>query len=978
VDEGVTSGCRGGHVSLPLETPLVEWLAGRLQEEAPSRVDLSGAAVVFPGRRPALYLRRELGRLTGVPYFPPHCFDIDGFMALLAGLSHEGAGRKECHRISLVHLLYITVRAVWTRHEAEVPPALSGGFEDFFWAGLGLLDCFDEFGTELVPVSRLEIAVSTALAEAGLGADVRGLWPMLPELYRRWQIRLKEEGLWTRGEQYRIAASGIDEASLPFERVYLAGFAAITRAEEQVFSVLVRRGLGRVILQEGAGCFGAAGDWTFLRRLRSVCQGPVARVGASGHGSPPVTRRIYLYHGTGLHSQLDMASSALQAGSPGNRGLLPDDKAVILPRPEALVPVLNWLMEDAGVSYNISMGYPLERTPVARLLAGLVEGQEGRESGQYYLPQYMAVLRHPYVKGLAVPQTESGLPSGDFRAIVHAVEDWVARDRRIFADLDEIEGAVASVEGLSEASFRFLRETHRVLFRGLAEAGNLGDALDRLLEGLRWVVENGPAGRYPLAPDFFSSMVALLQELSAWPLAREPVSPSGLRLMLRHLVRHTRIPFHGTPLEGLQVLGFLETRCLHFRQVMMLDLNEGILPPERKPDPFLPPLLRACLGLPDPGQAVDLSRYHLHRLLAGAEEIHLFFDEGSGRTRSRFVEEYIWAVERQAGRRGAVQLIEPAVGFGAHTAENVAVPKDPLLLEFLGSFAYSATSIDTYLWCPLRFHARYVLGLDEKENAGAGEIDPRRVGVLVHRILRKVYGPWVGGPLPLAGTVARDFVSTADLCLEEEFGSPGHWSGSVRLFRQVLLYRLKNFLRVDGLRAQGCRLMGLELSCSMDFPLGDGRSVLLKGTLDRVERDAQGRVWVMDYKTGGKRGLPSLDLTFSGGNPRGLKEAVSSVQLPLYLLLCDRHFGLGGNWEGMDAALCMLKGLTGSATEGDVMAAFFGGGGGQTAVIEGFFRPFLQALFREILDPAVPVASDPGHPAYCSSCPYGRGLCKAA
>src|SRR5690606_12287136 len=52
---------------------------------------------------------------------------------------------------------------------------------------------------------------------------------------------------------------------------------------------------------------------------------------------------------------------------------------------------------------------------------------------------------------------------------------------------------------------------------------------------------------------------------------------SFLRLF-RQLVRSQRIPFSGEPLQGLQVMGVLETRNLDFKNVVILSLNEGAFP----------------------------------------------------------------------------------------------------------------------------------------------------------------------------------------------------------------------------------------------------------------------------------------------------------------------------------------------------------------------------------------------------------------
>ena len=57
-------------------------------------------------------------------------------------------------------------------------------------------------------------------------------------------------------------------------------------------------------------------------------------------------------------------------------------------------------------------------------------------------------------------------------------------------------------------------------------------------------------------------------------------------------------PFVGTPLRGVQVLGFLETRNIPFDRVFFLDVNEGIVPDATREEFFLPFKARQTLGLP--------------------------------------------------------------------------------------------------------------------------------------------------------------------------------------------------------------------------------------------------------------------------------------------------------------------------------------------------------------------------------------------
>ena len=104
-------------------------------------------------------------------------------------------------------------------------------------------------------------------------------------------------------------------------------------------------------------------------------------------------------------------------------------------------------------------------------------------------------------------------------------------------------------------------------------------------------------------------------------------------------------PFEGTPVKGLQVLGFLETRNLRFDRVFILDANEEVLPDTKKDDTLLPFRAREILGLPTYQDRDALVAYYFETLLQGADEVHLFFIENDKKERSRFVERLLW--ERQ-------------------------------------------------------------------------------------------------------------------------------------------------------------------------------------------------------------------------------------------------------------------------------------------------------------------------------------------
>jgi ATP-dependent helicase/nuclease subunit B len=972
------------HVSLPLGSSLIGWLAEDILAREPEGRDLSGTAVVFPGRRPALYLRRELGRLIGGPFHPPQIFDIDSFMAYMAGRAPAGSGRREAGQVELLHLVYSTARGIGRDGEYLLLPAVTSSFEGFFFWGLKFLDLFNEFGTELVAPDWIKQAVPSALADAGITEEARGLWPILPGLYSKWLDTLAGNSLWSRGEKYRIAAEHIDGLEWPFSQIYLAGFAALNRAEEKVFSVLTRLGIARVVVQDGPSPW-LVNDvkWKHLERLRSVCHGTWdIKINQSTNQPINQSPNFFFHQGFDLHSQIHMAEDVFSREPEDQGGLAPNQEAIVLPRPEPLIPVLSRLFEDTAVPYNISMGYPLERTALVGLLDSVFKAQEGRINDKYYASHYLAVLRQPYIKSLRLhsPSTSNHqiteLPDSSLRSVVHFLEAWLVREKRSFVRLEELEKAIAHLDEKDFPASQFLSHVHQMCFRafeGLKKIGELAMALKGLLE---WTVKYGTATGYPFTGEFMTAMVGLLDELEMGPVAKETASAPGLHSLFGHLMRQTRIPFQGIPLEGFQILGFLETRCLKFQRVMIFDVNEGVLPPESRPDPILPPDLRRHLGLPDKRQAVEISRYHFQRLLAGAKEIHLFFSEDKGQVKSRFIEELVWEAEKQAGRRGVIPIHSPSMVPRPRIPSAFSVKKSPQVIDFLSAFTFSATALDTYLSCPFRFYAKYVLRLDVPDTIDRDEIDPLLVGTLVHEILREFYLPWLDREIELSADCDNVLVTKSDMALERIFGSRAEWSGSVRLFREVLLYRLSNFLRLEREYAQGHLLMGLEVPCRMDLNLKEGRKVKVKGVLDRIERDEEGLVWVIDYKTGSKIKLPRATAVSKVSDRKAIKQEITSFQMPMYLLLCDQHYGLGSGWSGMNAALYGLRGLAGSSNLNALRTILFKQGDNQDKIVEGIYVPALKVIIEEILDPEIPFAHDPSDFGYCRSCPYSRRLCK--
>ncbi|MCU1371654.1 MAG: nuclease family protein [Ilumatobacteraceae bacterium] len=177
----------------------------------------------------------------------------------------------------------------------------------------------------------------------------------------------------------------------------------------------------------------------------------------------------------------------------------------------------------------------------------------------------------------------------------------------------------------------------------------------------------------------------------------------------------------------------------------------------------------------------------------------------------------------------------------------------------------SATSLEQWARCPHGYFIRQVLGVRPLEQPEDSlQITPIDRGKLVHTALEDFIReaidedripapghPWSAADHQRLATIANDHCDAA-----EAGGLTGRalfWQRD----RLKILVDLERFLRSDDdhRAATGARPIAAELAFGgdepwLEFPLGDGRTVRLRGNADRIDRGADGTLHVLDYKTG--------------------------------------------------------------------------------------------------------------------------------
>jgi ATP-dependent helicase/nuclease subunit B len=869
--------------ALPRGRDLIEEISILLKEDG-SHPALQENLVVFPGKRPGHFLRRAIAAAKKGPYLPPTIESLEEFIDRTY-CDLTGGGDRKLETIDAVAFLFEI-------HRAMDKPMGGEGFlslETFFSMGLRIFSDLEEL--------MMEDVGKNALSELGSSA---GPVPMRTEetlrslsfFYDRFYSLLSDAGYSSRSQRYRLVSEQLSRETLQWKRIVFAGFAEWTSVEASLFKKLLEWDGVHFVFQDGA---------TIRERLGYLGIGWEPPDNDANRSLP----NIEFHKSPDTHGQVFVLSNILreQAASLRRTGTMNtpplERTVVVLPSSGTLFALLYHALPSIGEEpYNISLGFPLERTPTWGFLSCLFRLIMSMDGDKVYIPDYLSFVLHPYTKNVYF----DGRPEGT-RILFHTIEERLTEDStRTFFSLKEIEDDPSII---SEISGRLrgeeaivapvqiqeqLTTIHSVFIRQLLLFEDVGSFAGRVMDILTFVYERSSARLHPLFHPFAESF---LQHLDALRQSRIKnlsfAEKQGYFHFLRRYVSHCLSPFEGTPLTGLQILGFLETRNIAFDRVYILDANEGVVPDTSRDNTFIPFQVRRRMGLPTHKEKEKAQLHYLRDLLDHSKETHIFYVENSKKEKSRFVERLLW--ERQLKEKSmSTEAYISTFGYNLslEASQPKPVPKTAAVVKWLRGRAFDATALDTYLRCPLWFFYKYVLGLSKKEEGVVG-VERIDIGRLIHKIMFVYFSTRQQVTLSKKDMGVEEMDTIVDNLFVQSYGSDPVGSAFV-LKRQVLL-RMREFIEnymLPLVCSLPVRIIGLERQ--MDIIIGNKR---FRGILDRV--DVRGdRTYIIDYKTGGSDrrfaiNYEQVDLC----NRRSWTRAVGSIQLPLYRLLYEQHENSG-------------------------------------------------------------------------------------
>lgn len=814
--------------------------------EAGDLPDLKSRCYVFPTQRACRHFEELLKeQYADHVFWSPRLMSIEEFIEFL---------NPEYTLASEIHLL-TELFEVYKKEASSIV------FEQFYGWGKVLLKDFDEVDRYLVNAELLyqnlqdiknidqafgpDEDVLKALLDFQKVIDVSGkgqlftefedTWKTVGKVYRLFREVLQQKKIAYSGMLYRETTENIHAgAAIPFKKVVFAGFNALSLSEESIFGSLIERGIAEIYFDVDSFYLNKNHHEAahFLKRYRHIWKGEsIHWVDADGFSQ---AKQIEVVGVPQNIAQAKVASEILT----GNAAYQSGSTAVVLGDEALLYPVLYALPEQPA-PINVTMGYPILSTPLGELI-------------KLYFDYQASLIRSE--KQVVVPvDTLRALASNALlQEDNHALLKWLSKTKqqvitwswlKDFEPLSEFTAGLIAPASTPLATLKFILELVEKLAYSDQETTN--DALlSRVHEG-------------------FSLLIAELAHL------KSTFDFNFIRKVASETLVSLKVPFGRESGNGLQVMGFLETRTLDFDNLIVLSVNEDLLPASSDNKSFIPFGLRKAFKMPHFTEQDSIYAYHFYRLIQRARNVTLVYNtelnvDGAGEM-SRYILQLAHQVKvNELPTSWKESTITIPLANDVLQPREITIKKTDEVIQQLEHLFFerskenpiAPTLLQDYIECPLRFYLRRVQKI-RKEDDTTNEIDAREFGLIVHQTLQHLYEPYLEKPLTkedIAEIKSKKLKAQIDKEFEDLVGLTS-FTGKNDYQRYIIENTLERLLDKDA-EETPIVFKGLELTLNQgNFQMTltvKGKRIHFGGIIDRLDEVGQDTklTRIIDYKTG--------------------------------------------------------------------------------------------------------------------------------
>ena len=850
--------------------------------------EISSLTLVFPSQRARLFFSDTLVKLIKRPVWQPSYMSMDDIMR---AATHLTVGDK----VRIITELY----KIYSAYHDEP-------FDKFYFWGEMLLSDFDLIDKYMIDADMLfrniyDIKVlesdlsyltpemrsiihtfwSHFAEEESLSDEKRKfltVWKSLAPVYHALRERLTQLQFAYSGMVYRQAVDNLETgAGCPdTNRHYIfIGFNALSECEKRMLKYL----------ETNATCdffwdydkyYTDNSDQEAGKFIRENIKAHKAMFDVSNDNFVKTSKKLSAISTVSNIAQCKYIPTILREISPSMK--FDKDTAIVLTDESLLIPLLHSLPSDQIDKINVTMGYPLRQTTaysfVERLLELQKNARQTKDHTTFYHVDTLGILTHPYITH-------------------HTGENVTKLRQQIIA------GRMLRV---GEEMFEN-NDLLKVIFQPTDGWENLADYLLDTLDSI--ITASTESGEdHALKASYMAilseNIAAVKNSLKQCDIE---ISISTFTSLLKRHLQTVRIPFSGEPLQGLQVMGILETRNIDFKNVILLSMNDDNFPGKLTGNnSFIPYNLRAAYGMPTPEHHESVYAYYFYRLIQRAERVDMLYcshaDDKTTGEQSRYI--YQLAYESPY----PIRRLNIGVDVAATEQKEIVIEKDESIMQRLNQYLdqnngryISPSGLAPYISCPLQFYFKSIAELSTKEELGE-DVDSPMFGTILHSAMQYLYEGLKGIANPtehlkrlLEGSIIEKAVIRAinTEFIKDENYPIEDYSGNLILIKEVVCKYIRNGIIPYDIEHNHFSLMGCEEKINCTFSLSDGRKVNIGGKADRIDSLDNGNIRVVDYKTGSHINLEfnGIESLFCGDSRHQLNYIVQTL---IYSMVLNRTY----------------------------------------------------------------------------------------
>lgn len=810
--------------------------------------DLKNQCVIFANRRAALFFNKYLKQLYKEPLWSPRVLTISELFEYYT----EG---QKTEKLNLIFELYQAYCYVLKEQEP---------FDKFYFWGNMMLRDFDEIDKYLIEPKLIFSNVTAhkeleqqfdyideeqkeflysfwkVFEESKISNETKGfatIWAQLYDIYKEFNLRLDDKKYYYEGKLYKKLVDKLKDEGLDieFDQIHVVGFNALNRCEISLFNHFKKT--SKVNFYWDADHyyvqrkFHEAGH--FMRRNIQMFPPPKDfRINNNIEESIESKQLNLKIYSIGL--EIGQAAKTGEILQKAKYNIKDDQTAVILPDEHLLMPVLQSVPSSID-KINISMGYSFKETPLFALFENIIALQNSNKStyqDKFYFKNALAILNHPYLF-----EEDNGDYMNAINRIVKSKQLWIKGDslpktllvRQIFCNHNHY------------------KEFNTYLLQILFSLYNKFKSIPASYLEVEFIYHT------------YLQVQKFSQNINDLDIEMDMVTYLKL---FRQILNDISVPFIGEPLDGLQIMGVLETRSLDFKNLFILSMNEGKMPAKSVDNSFIPYALRKGYGLPTIEEFDAVYAYYFYRLIQRSENVHLFYNniqEGNEKAeKSRFLHQLEYELNKNNVLKEFVQKNDfKQSSEHPISIEGISVKDQTQKFRTnnqgkVGKYL-TPSAINKYLDCSLAFYFRYVMNLFAKDEL-TEEVDNAMFGTILHEAMEHLYLNQINKHGRLIKEAHFEDLENAidDVLLKVIFEQLGlaqnELDGDPYIINNIIKTYIQKIFELDKSYAP-FTILGLETDKEEGYKHISPKGYGVEGKIDRID-EKDGVVRIIDYKTG--------------------------------------------------------------------------------------------------------------------------------